>query len=94
MPSWIILAIVGLFALLVVLATRSEGLRLFGPRTTRQLEGSAQRFCLDHCRLPDGSCPLSLKPQDCPLWQYVHQGLVPDARFDPSRPVETPVKAA
>ena len=90
MPSLTILAIVALAVVVLLIATRVEGLALFAPKTTSRMRGSAQRFCLDQCKLPDGRCPLSLGnlvPEDCPLWKFVAAALPTDLRLNRLEPV-------
>ena len=90
MPPVTILAIVALAVILLLIATRIEGLALFAPKSTHGVRGSAQRFCLDQCKLPDGRCPLSvgnLEPEDCPLWKFVAAGLPTDLRLNRLEPV-------
>lgn len=59
-------------------------------RSTAQLAGAAQRFCLEHCRLPDNSCPLlrsDMRREDCPLWRMVDAAAPANARVDPESPL-------
>ncbi len=88
MSPLVLFPILGIAALLIGFAMWAEDLALFGPKHARQLKGSAQRFCLDRCRLPDGSCPEHLAPEDCPLWHYVREDIDLDYRVDTARPVE------
>lgn len=87
MPPLMVIAIVLIATAMAMLICHAEGLTLFAPKSTKRIKGSAQRFCLDHCRHPDGSCPLGLRPCDCPLWRYVETDLPTDARVDPFRPI-------
>jgi hypothetical protein len=55
-------------------------------RRTSQLEGAAQSFCIEHCRLPDGRCPLlrsDMRREDCPLWRLI------EADAPTRKPVDT-----
>ncbi len=90
MPPLTILAIVALAVVLMLIASRMDGLALFAPKSTDRMRGSAQRFCLDQCRMPDGRCPLTvgnLEPEDCPLWKFVAAGLPTDMRLNRLEPV-------
>ncbi len=90
MPPLTILAILGLAVTLILVASRMDGLALFAPKSTDRIRGTAQRFCLDHCRRPDGRCPLTLgnlEPEDCPLWKFVAAGLPTDLRLNRLEPV-------
>ncbi len=90
MPPLTILAILGLAVTLILVASRMDGLALFAPKSTDRIRGTAQRFCLDHCRMPDGRCPLTLgnlEPEDCPLWKFVAAGLPTDLRLNRLEPV-------
>lgn len=90
MPPLTILAIVALAVILMLIASRVEGLALFAPKRTDRMRGSAQRFCLDQCKMPDGRCPLTvgnLEPEDCPLWKFVAAGLPTDMRLNRLEPV-------
>lgn len=90
MPPLTILAILGLAVTLILVASRMDGLALFAPKSTDRMRGTAQGFCLDHCRMPDGRCPLTLgnlEPEDCPLWKFVAAGLPTDLRLNRLEPV-------
>jgi hypothetical protein len=82
-----VIAIVLIATAMAILVMRVEGLALFAPGRTTRIKGSAQAYCLDHCRNPDGSCPLGLRAKDCPLWQFVEADLPTDLRTDPFRPI-------
>ena len=59
-------------------------------RNTAQLAGAAQRFCLEHCRLPDSSCPLiraGIRREDCPLWRMVDAAAPTNAPVDHEAPL-------
>ncbi len=87
MPPLMVIAIVLLATVMALIVMRAEGLALFAPKSTSRVKGAAQAFCLDECRNQDGSCPLGVRPKDCPLWQFVDADLPTDAREDPFRPV-------
>ncbi len=87
MPALTVIAIVLIAAVMAIVVIRAEGLALFAPKSSKRVKGAAQQFCLDHCRLVDGTCPLHLRPNDCPLWQFVDADLPTGARTDPFRPV-------
>lgn len=84
MPPLMVIALVGIAVLVVALA-RLEGNALFGPSRTTRVRGAAQSFCLDHCRTPEGACPLGLASERCPLWQFVAADLPADQPVDPFR---------
>jgi len=57
---------------------------------TAQLAGTAQRFCLEHCRLPDTSCPLiraGMRREDCPLWRLVDAAAPTNVPVDRAAPL-------
>ncbi len=87
MSPLMVIAIVLIALVMALLVSRAEGLALFAPKSTKRVKGSAQAFCLDHCRTADGSCPLGLRPKDCPLWQFVEADLPTGVRADPFRPI-------
>ena len=89
MPSLAVLAIIIVAVVIGLFAIKLEGLALFAPKSTKHIRGTAQTFCLDHCRTPDGECPLGFEVEDCPLWQFVDEDLPSDSRVDPLRPVST-----
>lgn len=73
-PLYTLLAILLLVAVFGFVVARVEGLALFAPKRTRQVAPSAQVFCADRCRTPDGRCPLTGttgRAADCPLWKFV-----------------------
>ena len=85
-PLAAVLVIVGIFAALAALVCWAEGLAIFAPRHTASLTGTAQHFCVDTCRLPDGSCPLAARGVariECPLWAFVGARLPTNLRFEP-----------
>ena len=86
MPTLAVLAIIVVAVVIGLIAMKLEGLTLFAPRRTKQLRGTAQTFCLDHCRTPEDECPLGVDMEDCPLWQFVDEDLPNDSRVDPTRP--------
>jgi len=94
MPPLTVLAILGIAVVMTLVAMRVDKVGLFAPKKTSGVRGSAQAFCLDHCRTDEGECPLELDPKDCPLWHYVEADMETDLRFDSDRPVEKPHAAA
>lgn len=59
-------------------------------RNTAQLTGPAQQFCLEHCRLPDDSCPLmraGMRREDCPLWRMVDAAAPANVPVDHEAPL-------
>jgi len=59
-------------------------------RNTARLAGAAQQFCLEHCRLPDSSCPLmraGMLREDCPMWRWVDAAARTNAPVDHEAPL-------
>ena len=70
-------AILGIVLVAVVfgwLVTRLDRVALFAPRSSRRLDGAADHFCVEKCRLSNGTCSLTGEPERaaaCPLWRFV-----------------------
>jgi len=72
-PLTAVVAVVGIFLVLVWLVSRFEGLAFMAPASTRGMRASASAFCVDECRV-DGRCPITGKTErdeSCPLWRYI-----------------------
>ncbi len=85
-----LIAVVLIAVVLALVAIGTEGLALFGPRSTRHVAGPAQDFCLHDCRLADGRCPLQaggLRREDCPLWRFVEADLPTNLSVNRAEPV-------
>ncbi|MBI4419895.1 MAG: hypothetical protein HY560_03650 [Gemmatimonadetes bacterium] len=95
-PFAAVLAILAICAVMALLLRYVDGLKMFAPRSTERLAGSAQVFCHDTCRLADGNCPLievRLETSPCPLWRFVQARLPTDLRASPFRSVGPAVTA-
>jgi len=72
MPVVTVLAILAIAVALGAFAMWAEDVTMFGPGKTHALAESAEAFCLEHCKTPNGKCPLSLSEREqCPLFQFV-----------------------
>ncbi|NNG17079.1 MAG: hypothetical protein HKM89_11425 [Gemmatimonadales bacterium] len=66
-----LLAIVAIVAIGAFVISRVEGLTFFAPKSSKRLTSSVEGFCVGDCRTADGSCPLHVERDDCPLWRFV-----------------------
>ena len=85
-----LLAIVAIVAIGSFVISRIEGLTLFAPKSSKRLTASVEGFCVGDCRTLDGSCPLHIEREDCPLWRFVRAD-VPTQSF--GSPFATPPTA-
>jgi len=71
-PLTAVLGIAFVFIGLASWIAFSEQRAFLGPRSTRSIRASAEKFCIRDCRLETG-CPLnSNEPAaDCPLFKYI-----------------------
>lgn len=92
MTSTVLVIVFGIFLLLAVVFARLDGLAWLAPKRTSRVAGSAQYFCDNHCKNPDGSCPLvevHLRREDCPLWRFIHADLPTMQEGNPFAQVES-----
>ena len=84
-PLAAVLAIVGIFFLLVWFMARTDGLAFLGPGSTHGLHASVSTFCVDECRV-DGRCPMTgstERNRECPLWTYVEADVSTEVHGSP-----------
>jgi len=69
-----VLVILALAVGLTIVITRLDGLAFLAPKSTKRVARSAHMFCVNHCRAPDGTCPLEevgKRREECALWTFV-----------------------
>jgi len=69
-----VLVILTVSFVLTFVISRMDGLAFLAPKSTKRIAHSAHLFCVDHCRAPDGTCPLERvgkQREDCALWTFV-----------------------
>ena len=71
-PLTAVLGIAFVFIALASWIAYNDGLTFLSPKSTRAMRASAERFCVQRCRVA-GECPLngSERAADCPLFQYI-----------------------